>query len=122
MGVKAVVATLAVLAFAAPASGTGTSGLRGIVERSPTRPVCVVDEPCSAPAKDVGLVFARKGYRSVTTRTDVRGHYRVVLAPGVWSVRTPAAPRVGTGLSPKTVRVYAGRFTAVDFEIDTGIR
>ena len=71
---------------------------------------------------NAAIVFARLGHRPVTTRTDVRGRYRVVLAPGVWTVRTPAAPRIGTGISPKSVRVYAGRFRLVDFDIDTGIR
>ena len=84
--------------------------------------MCVEGEPCSAPAKNVAIVFSRTGYRSVTTRADSSGRYRVALAPGTWTVRTPAAPRVGTGISPKSVRVYAGRFRLVDFEIDTGIR
>jgi len=104
------------------AAGTGASGLRGIVERSPIRPVCEEEKLCSAPAKNIQLTFARTGYRTAVTRTDAYGHYRVPLAPGVWAVRTTAAPKIGAGLTPRSVRVYAGRFRVVDFTIDTGIR
>jgi len=104
------------------ASGTGSSGLRGVVERAPIRPVCAAEEACSAPAKNVQLTFARAGYRSAVTRTDATGRYRVVLSPGSWEVRTTAAPKIGAGISPKSVRVYAGKFRVVDFTIDTGIR
>jgi hypothetical protein len=119
---KVAATVLALLALAGAAGGAGTSGLRGTVVRSPIRPVCVIGEPCSAPASNTAIVFARAGRRTVTTRTDARGRYRVVLAPGVWTVRTSGVPRLGTGISPKSVRVYAGRFKVVDFDVDTGIR
>jgi hypothetical protein len=104
------------------ASGRLASGLRGTVERAPIRPVCTADEPCSAPAKNIQLTFARAGYRSAVTRTDAMGRYRVELAPGTWEVQTTAAPKIGAGITPKSARVHAGRFRVVDFTIDTGIR
>jgi hypothetical protein len=104
------------------AAGTGRSGLRGIVERAPIRPVCAVEQECSAPAKHIQLTFVRAGYRSGVTRTDATGHYRIALAPGTWAVQTAAAPKIGAGISPRSVRVYAARFRVVDFTIDTGIR
>jgi hypothetical protein len=97
------------------------SGLRGVVTRSPITPVCRQDTPCSAPAKNTPLVFSKRG-RSVTTRTDSVGHYRVALAPGWWSVRTETVPRIGSGIKPHTVRVFAARFRVVNLDIDTGIR
>ena len=113
---------LAVALLGVGAAGTDPSGLRGTVTRSPTRPVCVVGEPCSAPAPNVAIQFVRPGHRTVTTRTDTRGRYRVTLAPGVWSVRTAPTTRIARAIEPKNVRVYAGRFRVVDFDIDTGIR
>ncbi len=104
------------------AAGTGSSGLRGIVERAPIRPVCAAEQECTAPAKNVQLTFVRTGHRSAVTRTDALGHYRVVLAPGTWAVQTTAAPKIGAGITPRSVRVYADRFRVVDFTIDTGIR
>ena len=119
-------ALFAAAAILAPTAGVGagesSSGLRGVVMRAPIRPVCAVDEPCSAPAKNTLLEFVRAGRRSVMTRTDGEGHYRVTLAPGAWTVRVPNAPRIGSGIAPKLVRVVAGRFRVVDFSIDTGIR
>lgn len=105
----------------ASAHTTATSGLRGHVTRSPITPVCVQGVPCSAPAKNTRLVFFRSG-RTRSTRTDERGRYRIALAPGWWNVRTGVAPRIGSGMSPTRVRILAGRFRVVDFDIDTGIR
>jgi len=59
---------------------------------------------------------------NVRTRTDSNGRYRVALAPGWWNVRTASAPRIGSGISPRTVRVFAARRRVVNFDIDTGIR
>lgn len=84
-------------------------------------PVCRVGVPCSAPAKNTRLVFFRNE-RTVRARTDERGCYRVVLAPGWWSVRLAAAPPIGRGITPDRMRVLAGRFRVVDLGIDTGIR
>jgi hypothetical protein len=44
------------------------------------------------------------------------------LAPGWWNVSTASAPRIGSGISPHTVRVFAARFRALNFDIDTGVR
>jgi hypothetical protein len=97
------------------------SGLRGVVTRSPIMPVCMEGVPCSAPAKNTPLVFFRRG-RSVRTRTNSVGRYRVALAPGWWSVRTATVRRLSSGIEPHTVRVFAARFRVVNLDIDTGIR
>src|SRR6266508_3818192 len=116
------IAALALVVLGATsASAVASSGLRGLVTRSPIMPVCMEGVPCSAPAKNTRLVFFRKG-RSVRTRTDSRGHYRIALAPGWWDVKTVTLPRIGSGISPTRVRVLAARFRVVNFDIDTGIR
>lgn len=101
--------------------GIPPSGLQGVVTRSPITPVCIEGVPCSAPAKNTPLVFFRRE-RIVRTRTDSIGRYRVALAPGWWSVRTATVPRIGAGIEPHTVRVFAARFRVVNLDIDTGIR
>ena len=113
---------IAVLALGAgSADAVTTSGLRGVVTRSPSKPVCTVNVPCSAPSKNTPLSFVRAG-KVVKTRTDSTGHYRVSLAPGWWNVTTTFAPRIGSGIKPRAVRVLAGRYRIVNFDIDTGIR
>jgi len=67
------------------------------------------------------LVFSNRE-RTVRTRTNDVGRYRVAMAPGWWSVRTATVPRVGSGIEPRTVRVFAAGFRIVNLEIDTGIR
>lgn len=106
---------------ATSADATAPSGLRGLVTRSPIMPVCMEGVPCAAPAKNMRLDFFRKG-RKVSTRTDSTGRYRVALAPGWWNVRTAKPLLIGSGISPRNIRVYAGRFRVVNLDIDTGIR
>lgn len=104
------------------ASGSATgSGLRGLVTLSPTRPVCIEEQPCSKPAASVVLMFRRDGgfVTRVTTRAD--GTYRVLLRPGRYTVVAPRY-RLGSGITPHTVRVPRGRVARLDFEIDTGIQ
>jgi hypothetical protein len=114
--------SLAVLALV-PAAGAAstTSGLRGKVTLSPTRPVCIEDQPCSKPAPGVLLVFRREGriVARVTTRADAT--YRLTLAPGTYTVAAPLY-RHGSGVTPRVVRVVKGCHRRVDLEIDTGIQ
>jgi hypothetical protein len=98
-----------------------SSGLRGLVTRSPATPVCVAGVPCSVPATNTLLVFSRGG-RIVRTRTDSVGRYRVGLTPGLWTVSTVTVPRIGSRITPRAVRVFATRLRIVNFDIDTGIR
>jgi hypothetical protein len=98
------------------------SGLHGVVMRGPTQPVCQVGTPCSAPAVGVVLVFSRSGYVVARVRTGSGGRYSVRLAAGSYAVRLQPVPKIGTGMTPRTVRVKAGVSSRVDFFIDTGIR
>jgi len=84
-------------------------------------PVCMEGVPCPAQAKNTPLVFFRTG-RSVRTRTDGTGHYRVALAPGRWNVRTTRPLRIGSGISLSRIRVFGARVRVVNLDIDTGIR
>ena len=94
--------------------------LHGTVMRGPTRPVCTIGTPCTAPAKHVTLFFTRNG-KTATTTTDMRGRYRVRLARGTYAVKTNLRP-FGTRPQPAVVRVRAGVDRRVDLSIDTGIR
>jgi hypothetical protein len=46
----------------------------------------------------------------------------VRLSPGRYEVEIAPRPKVGTGLSPRSVRVVRHTSRRVDFAIDTGIR
>jgi hypothetical protein len=124
---RVVAFTLAALALGSTVAGAATSvntvsGLRGIVTRGPTTPVCQDSEPCEEPAPGVVLQFRRAGSLVAQTRTGSAGGYRVKLRPGTYAVTTPTRPRVGTGLTPRAARVPRGRVARVDFHIDTGIQ
>ena len=89
--------------------------------RGPVTPVCREGIPCDAPAPGVTLVFSRAG-RLVRVRTGVGGHFSVALRPGLYAVRVALTPRIGSGLTPRTVRVPVGGWARVRLMLDTGIR
>jgi hypothetical protein len=100
------------------ALAAGTSGLRGVVMRGPTQPVCMAGRPCTKPAANVTLTFTRGGvaHRVVSTRT---GAYRIALRPGTYRLTIAGAQ---FGYAPHTVVVPTGRYAVRDVSIDTGIR
>jgi hypothetical protein len=108
------------LATASAATATTRSGLRGVVRRAPISPVCIAEKPCSAPVKHAQLTFTR-GTVSRSVVTDADGRYRVLLAPGRYTVRIGATV-ARFGSKPQTAVVTAGRITVRNFTIDTGIR
>jgi hypothetical protein len=99
-----------------------TSGLHGVVTRGPTRPVCQTGMSCSEPAVGAVLVFSRDGAVAARVTVGAGGRYSVRLRPGYYSVRTAAAPKIGSGLQPRQVHVVRDVVRRVDFSIDTGIR
>ena len=80
--------------------------------------MCIAELPCSAPAKGVRITFARSS-ETHSVRTDSRGRYRVVLAPGTWTIRIEAGR---FGYRPRTVVVPTARVGIRNIQIDTGIR
>jgi hypothetical protein len=102
-----------------PAQGsTVKSGLYGKVTRGPITPVCVAEQPCSAPVAGAVIVFSRSSTEAARTRTAANGTYRIALTPGTYVVRILQARPV----DPATAGVPRGRFRHIDFSIDTGIR
>lgn len=123
MKTLAAIGTLAALALGCGSAGGGTTtGLRGLVKRGPTMPVCRVGVPCDEPARGVKLKFSRSGKVVGTATTNDRGWYRVTLRAGRYSVSTNAKVPPGTGPAPRVVTVEKGRMKRRDFFIDTGIR
>jgi hypothetical protein len=123
---KVVVTALALgLVIVAGAGAQGTvvsSGLHGVVMRGPIAPMCVAEEPCTAPAKNITLLFFRNDRVVGRAVTDSAGRYRLRLPAGVYAVRRPPPLGIGRGIEPNHARVFARRFVRVDFLIDTGIR
>jgi hypothetical protein len=103
------------------AAATQVSGLRGLVMQGPTAPVCRADDPCEEPARGILLQFRRGGKVVAEVKTTRAGRYSVRLRAGSYAVKTPLR-RVGTGLTPRVVRVLRGRIARVDFHLDTGIQ
>jgi hypothetical protein len=109
------------LCFAGAAASAPVSGLRGVVMEGPIKPVCKVGEPCEKPAAGVVLQFKHAGRVVARVKTTMKGTYRVRLRPGAYAVTTVPKRRIGTGLTPKTVRVRKARMGRRDFHLDTGL-
>jgi len=120
---KAALVAVSLLVLVSPAGAATGPGLYGAVTRSPTKPVCFSEEPCSAPAVRTKLRFLRGTTFAASVVTDGRGRYRVRLPRGVYNVRVAGAPAGGLGgrIAPARVRVRAA-WRHQDFDIDTGIR
>lgn len=121
---RVVAVTLAALALASAGAASPSSlasGLRGVVMRGPTSPVCFEGEPCEEPAAGVTLRFSRAGALVARVKTGPAGGYTVRLRPGVYAV-TVLPFRVGMGLTPRRVRVPESRLARIDFHLDTGIQ
>jgi hypothetical protein len=120
---KLSILALLALSVVAPAAATTGQGLYGVVTRGPTKPVCSADESCSEPAVHTKLRFLRQSVLVATVVTDARGHYRLRLPRGLYTVRVAGAPAGGLGgrIDPASVRVRAV-WRHQNFDIDTGIR
>jgi hypothetical protein len=114
--------SLALALVAGAQASVAKSGLQGVVMRGPITPMCVAEEPCTEPARNVTLLFSRNGRVVGRAVTDSAGRYRLRLPAGMYAVRRPPPLGIGRGIEPNHARVYARRFVRVDFSIDTGIR
>ena len=122
MRFTALSACLAFVIAGSAHAALGPSGLKGVVTRGPIVPVCTAEGPCDGPAGHVTLLFSRADHVAGRALTDALGRYRLRLPAGLYSVRRAVSAGIDRKLEPNRVRVYAGRFTRVDFSIDTGIR
>jgi hypothetical protein len=120
---RASILVLLALALSASAGAATGQGLYGVVTRSPTKPVCSSEEPCSAPAVHTKLRFLRGTALVSSVVTDARGRYRVRLPRGLYTVRVAGVPAGGMGgrIAPAIVRVRTA-WRRQNFDIDTGIR
>ena len=102
------------------AQNQGT-GLEGMVRLGPIQPVCRVGEPCDAPLRAAFQVWQQQ--RLVTGfQSDSTGHYRVLLAPGVYTVVADSGAPIWPPRQARDVTVGSVGLTHLDLAFDTGIR
>lgn len=119
----ALLLVLLALVITTPVGAATGQGLYGVVTRSPTKPVCSMEEPCSERAAHTKLRFLRGTTLVASVVTDARGRYRVRLPRGLYNVRVAGVPSSGIGgrIDPPAVRVRLV-WRHQNFDIDTGIR
>ena len=111
-GAKALAAVLLIAVFAASNVRAGPpSGIRGMVIRSPTTPVCRAGQPCSAPAAGVALIVTRNG-ATVARRPQGTEASGSCSRPGGTSFGWPGR-RGSEACRPGPLRVWQGQFTTV---------
>jgi hypothetical protein len=106
----------------APTGGGSTpTGLEGTAYSSPTRPVCQVDEPCTAPFS--ASFEVRQGERVVARfQSDSDGHFLVHLAPGTYTVVADASAGLLARSQVHEVTIGPSGLTHIELDFDTGIR
>jgi hypothetical protein len=109
------------LAFTAAVLFTA-SGAHGRVLIDPARPVCAIDQPCSAPDAHEQLAFWRGTKRVATTTTAADGTFRVALTAGAYRVTLPKRRPLRATIAPMEIRIPKGRDIRVVFRVDIGIR
>ena len=107
----------------APASSLGESGVQGQVTVGPACPGPVrAENPCPDRPYQATIIVLDQENKVVTqVQTDTQGIFRVVLPPGIYTLRpTPTAgyPRSGD----QTVTVVQGQFAQVNIVYDSGMR
>lgn len=104
-----------------PSGGSASTGLEGTAYRSPTQPVCRLDEPCRAPFS-AGFEV-RQGEQVIARfQSDAAGHFQVSLAPGTYTVVPDASAPLLARSQAHEVTVGSGELTHVELDFDTGIR
>lgn len=119
--------TLVVLvacAKAGPLSGSGASGIEGVVTIGPACPVQIQGTPCPNQPYAAKIVV-HQGSNVVTTfETGADGRFHIPLDPGTYDVS--AVSLQSNGISRMTpippVDVKDGAYTSVSIVFDSGIR
>lgn len=104
---------------ATPAVPAALVVLQGFVTIGPTSAACAGKPSCVRPARHALLEFNRASPSSLAMAwTDSRGHYRLLIAPGTWSVDA----NQGLSTHPAKFIVRAVRSQTRNFRLDSGIR
>jgi hypothetical protein len=105
-----------------PGGGVVTStGLEGTMLRGPTRSVCQVDRPCTAPFKS-GFEVVQAGKIVARFHSDADGHFMISLLPGTYTISPDESAPLLARADAHEVTVGPSQLTHVDLEFDTGIR
>ena len=115
-----VAAAAAALTLGAGAAVAAETGLRGTLFVYPSTPVCPRGSACTKLAPGLSLMFYRQGRKVARTTTNRDGRYRVLLAPGAYTVKLWRRPAVR--VEPARVVVRSSGIRRVDFTYDSGMR
>jgi hypothetical protein len=97
------------------------TGLEGMVRHGPVQPVCRVGQPCDAPFSAAFQVWQQQ--QLVTKfQSDSTGHYRVLLAPGAYTIVPDSGAPIWPRRQAHDVTVGSVGVTHLDLNFDTGVR
>jgi len=103
-------------------SPSGT-GLEGVITVAPIHPGPTREGmPDSGPLAGAAFSVANEAGRVTSFTTDDQGRFRILLAPGHYTVSIQNKERRVRGCGPFAVDVVAAKMTKVEWRCDTGMR
>lgn len=97
------------------------SGIEGNVTIGPVFPVTRTGMVNERPYQATITVLNQQGQTVSQFQSDIKGHFRVILEPGTYTLR-PESPKYPPYATEQTVTVTDNQFTQVHIYYDSGIR
>jgi len=120
--VVVILVLIVMTSFAGQTQSESATGLEGVITISPIQPGPTREGvPNSAPLANAAFEVSNEKGMLTSFTTDAQGRFRLVLAPGHYTV----SQRGKTGIrhcGPFDVDVVTGKMATVEWECDTGMR
>jgi hypothetical protein len=102
---------------------TPETGVEGVIMIGPVRPGPIHrDTPLAQALSNTAFVAQTEAGSHTSFSTDSNGHFRVLLAPGHYSI-SKEGPKSSAGFfGPFEVDVFVGKMIKVEWNCDSGMR
>ena len=101
-----------------------TSGIRGVLLKSPIRPLSRAGQTNSAPMADIDVSpRSEHGHTEIASqKTDTNGRFAFSVLPGKYTIVPVLPPGSRSRVVRQSIEVITNQFTNIVITVDTGIR
>ena|SRR5256885_2603662 len=117
------IALLSLASYSMNAETTAPTGIEGTVSASPIHGgPSRLGEPDSGPMSNASFLVESAAGTVASFKTDEKGHFKVELPPGRYTIRIEKPMMKGRGCGLADIEVTPGSFKNVHWDCDTGMR